>query len=166
MLDKKYFKNQIAHIRSQYLHPAVAEIMAEMVEWLSKKKVTPIITETVTTLTEDAQRRRRSATHREGRAFDIRTRDWPEPLIKEFEIFFNKKYGVKGAIAPVSLQPTLLLHHDTGLGDHFHVQFSKSFAVVVPLDLEPKVLVTVGEEEDIPKKHIAPQAVVQKGKKA
>lgn len=138
MINPQHFKTERVRIRAQYMHPFVAKVMEEMVTWLIAQNINPAITETVSTLIEDSALKRVSATHRQGRAFDIRTKDWSQNLIQEFARFFNKKYGNLGAIGATTKQPTLLLHHDTGHGDHYHVQFNAKFAVAMPAKLEPQ----------------------------
>lgn len=137
MIEAKYFKTEKVRVRAQYLNSTVAMIMAEMVDWIIDKKIHPVITETVTTLKEDTALKRVSKSHRQGRAFDLRTKDWPTNLITEFRFVFEKKYGNLGAISAVSKEPHLLIHHNSGFGDHFHVQFSGAYSVAMPSQLEP-----------------------------
>lgn len=135
-MSQSHFKSQLINDRLKFMNPQLTEIMNEMIQWLTAKGVFPVITETVTTLKEDAALGRKSSTHREGRAFDLRTRDWPAPLKKEFEDYFNKKYGSLGALGATTLQPTFLVFHDIGWGEHFHVQLNKTYAMKVPKDID------------------------------
>lgn len=140
MINPIFFKNEFVKIRAQYLHPQLVTIAEDMISWLATKNIAPVITDTVSTLLEDNKLKRQSSTHREGRAIDLRTKDWPPALIKEFEFVFNKKYGHLGAIVMKDKKtPTnvFLLHHDSGHGDHFHVQLNRKFAMVMPNILEP-----------------------------
>lgn len=139
MLQSKYFKNSKVEKRSQYLNPFAYTLMEVMVDWLELKGVSPIITDTVSTLKEDFAIGRKSQTHREGRAFDIRTQGWGKGLIKEFQETFNRLYGKNGAISKVTNQPNLILHHDTGSGPHMHVQLNRSYLVKLPVDLDASV---------------------------
>lgn len=137
MISHHYFKTDKVRIRFQYLHPKMQEIAEEMVEWLLGKGIDPEITETVTTLKEDAAIGRVSDSHRKGRAIDIRTRNWPRPLVKIFETHFEKKYGSLGAIGATTGVPNFLLFHDIGHGEHYHAQLNKKFTMVMPNELEP-----------------------------
>jgi hypothetical protein len=128
-LKSEYFKDQTAMDRAKFMHPQLHKIMEEMIDWLLEKGIHPVVTETVTTLIEDTQRKRVSSTHREGRAFDLRTRDWPAEIVKEFETHFENKYGTLGAVGSTTLTAHLLVYHDTGLGMHFHVQLSRAYTV-------------------------------------
>ena len=130
------FKNSTIELRAKYLHPFVFQVMEEMIEWCLEKGVNPVVTETVTTLIEDAKLGRLSKSHQQGRAFDLRSRDWPRPLLKEFEDHFNSKYGKLGAIGGTTLQPDLIVWHDAGFGEHFHIQFNKSYLMTLPKVLE------------------------------
>jgi len=138
LVDSKHFKRKLSEVRAQYLNPELYLIMEDMVGWLKKRQIFPMITETVTTLKEDSERKRISSTHREGRAFDLRTLDWPEITMRDFKTYFENKYGSMGAVSFDTMKPTLLIHHDTGLGEHFHVQLNKNYKVNVPKNLEPQ----------------------------
>ncbi len=138
MIDAKYFKTEIVRIRAQYLHPQLVAIVEDMLSWLIKAGVNhPMITETATTPLEDKLKQRVSRTHSEGRAIDLRTRDWPPAVIGKFQAYFDAKYGYMGALSPKDFIPNLLIHHNTGLGDHFHIQVSTKFKMVMPNVLEP-----------------------------
>lgn len=127
----KYFKTEQIRKRCQYLHPQVHQIMLEMIAYcVSELKIHPIVTETYTTLDEDQAVKRVSITHREGRAFDIRTRGWNDQQINKFRDYFNDKYLSLGAIGISTGKPILIVHHDTGSGPHFHIQFNKNFTVI------------------------------------
>jgi hypothetical protein len=104
-------------------------MMAEMVMWAWLENLPFVVTETFTTFDEDMKLKRKSVTHREGRAFDVSTRDWPEDKIKSFMEFFEKKYDTIAAISTTTGGPLLIVRHDTGSGDHMHVQINKKFAV-------------------------------------
>lgn len=130
------FKDSTVELRAKYLHPFVFQVMEEMVLWCLGKNLSPVITETVTTLIEDAKLKRFSKSHQQGRAFDLRTRDWPRELLKEFQDYFNSKYGKLGALSGTTLQPNLILWHDSGHGEHFHVQFNKNYLMTLPKVLE------------------------------
>lgn len=131
-----HFKSSLIESRSNFMHTELHKIMMDALHWLESKGIHGVITETVTTLKEDAQIGRKSVTHREGRAFDLRTRDWPRELIKEFETHFNAKFGRMGAVGQLTLQPTLLVWHDVGHGEHFHIQLSKTYAMKIPKDMD------------------------------
>lgn len=121
------YKTEKIRVRAAYMNPFVREAMYEMIDWADDElNIHAIITETVSTLEEDKLLKRVSSTHREGRAFDMRTLKWKPEEIEKFTKFFNDKYGHLGAIT-TSGKPLLILHHDSGHGDHFHIQFSKTY---------------------------------------
>lgn len=124
-----HFKSIFAQERAKYLHPFVHSVMMEMIEWVKKEfKFTPVITETVTTLEEDKFLGRKSYTHNECRAFDMRTRDWTKEQIGKFKSHFEEAHGEHGAQNAKGF-PMLIVHHDAGHGPHFHVQFDRSFTM-------------------------------------
>ncbi len=88
-----------------------------------------MVTETVTTKAEDKALKRVSDSHQEGRAFDVSTRGWNDWGIQEFMSSFESKYKALGAIGHKDGKPVLIVRHDTGRGDHFHIQINKKYAV-------------------------------------
>jgi hypothetical protein len=134
--DLGFFKNDLVKARSELMHPFVKDVMIEMCEWVKKEyNFHPIVTETFTTVEEDRKIMRASTTHREGRAFDLRTRGWSKWQVEKFQKHFIAQYGHLGAIGIVTGKPILILHHDTGSGPHFHIQFNKEFCSMKPRSL-------------------------------
>ena len=126
---KSAFKTELIKNRSLFLHPITLMILCDMVLWASSRGIPVSITETFTSKEEDQALNRVSSSHAEGRAFDLSTRGWTEDQIKVFINDFDKKYGTYGAIGQSGL-PALIVRHDTGRGDHFHVQVSRKYSVV------------------------------------
>lgn len=126
---KSAFKTELIKNRSLFLHPITLMILCDMVLWASSRGIPVSITETLTSKEEDELLNRVSTSHQEGRAFDISTRGWTEDQIKVFTDDFNKKYGSFGALGQ-SGKVTLIVRHDTGRGDHFHVQVSRKYSVI------------------------------------
>lgn len=122
------FKTPLVRERSLSLHPIAWMILAEAVVWASARSLPVSITETVTTYEEDARLNRISVSHSEGRAFDMSTRGWDEESIALFMKNFETKYGAVAAIGR-SGKPSLIVRHDTGSGDHFHVQINSKYAL-------------------------------------
>src|SRR5690606_13475271 len=123
------FKTDLIKRRFEKMHPQAQEILLEMIAWADANGVQAIVTETATTYAEDLALKRVSATHREGRAFDISTKGWQTVEIIAFQQFFNPRYGHLGAVSPSTGQERLIVHHNAGTGEHFHVQLNRSFAV-------------------------------------
>jgi|GEM_PF-3311588 len=127
----QYFKSQLVEDRAKYLNLQVYEIMWEMIAWIVEElKLIPVITETVTTGEQDEALGRVSQSHEDGRAFDMRTRDWTPEQRHKFMAFFTAKYSDKAAISKASGKPTLIVYHDVGHGEHFHIQFDRKFTVI------------------------------------
>jgi len=118
------FKTDLVYQRSEGLHQKLKEILVEMWRWTVDKKVPLFITEAVTTIEEDQKLGRVSATHREGRAVDLSSRAWPAEIIGEFQLHFNNKYKDVAAVTTAG-EPLLVVFHNSGHGDHFHVQIRR-----------------------------------------
>jgi hypothetical protein len=130
---RKAFKTSEIKDRSLFIHPLTMMIMAEMIHWAQIRGIPVSITETLTTEEEDSKLKRVSSSHREGRAFDISTRGWTEDQIKLFTEDFSKKYASLAATGS-SGNPALIVRHDTGRGDHFHVQINRKWALIKPME--------------------------------
>ena len=59
-----------------------------------------------------------STTHEDGRAFDIRTRDWNKNTIHKLVYFLNTNYSEWGAISKNSGKSVVALYHN----NHIHIQ--------------------------------------------
>lgn len=125
----KLFKSETIKYRLFSLNPITVMLLCEMATWASDNGMPFLVTETFTTYEEDKRLSRVSPSHREGRAFDVSTRDWTEEKIKKFMDYFGTKYAKIAALAGNPVKPQLIVRHDTGAGDHFHVQINKVFAV-------------------------------------
>lgn len=123
------FKDSKMLTRVSGCHPFVVMLIGEMAIWSWVNNMPFIVTETLTTFDEDSALKRMSATHREGRAFDVSTRGWSETKIQEFIAIFGQKYNAIAALNPKDGKPQLIVRHDTGRGDHFHIQINKKFMV-------------------------------------
>jgi hypothetical protein len=124
------FKTPLIKERSLGLHPLTLMILADAVHWARVRGLPASITETVTTAAEDKALNRVSDSHAEGRAFDMSTRGWDEESIAKFTEEFSKRYGAIAAFGK-SGNPALIVRHDSGRGDHFHIQIAKKFQVQV-----------------------------------
>lgn len=124
MLDPKYFKSLKAYERSFHLHPKLIEIMQDMQVWCDEHEMPFVVTETVSTQEEDDRLKRVSKTHLEGRAFDISAKGWGDQVVDIFCDFFDEKYKDVAALKQDGL-PLLVVFHDAGTGEHFHVQIRR-----------------------------------------
>lgn len=122
------FKTDIIRDRALFLHPLTLMILCDAVHWARVRDLPASISETVTSPEEDKALNRVSDSHSEGRAFDLSTRGWDEESIAKFIEEFNRRYGSLAAIGG-SGKPALIVRHDTGRGDHFHVQINKKYAI-------------------------------------
>ncbi len=93
-----------------------------MYQWTVQNNCPFIITEAKTTKAEDDLLKRVSKTHQEGRAIDISYHGWTKENADKFIAYFSHKYASVAAIT--SSGPKLIVFHDAGSGNHFHVQIS------------------------------------------
>ena len=129
-----YFKTKKIEDGVEDMHRMIRIIMWEAIEFLKDRGYKPTITATFSTEREDQLLGRKSKTHREGRAFDLRTWDLPDDIIQVLMNHFNTKYGYMGAISYTTKLPRLIVHHDAGTGAHLHFQVSPNY--LEPAELE------------------------------
>jgi hypothetical protein len=122
------FKTAQIQARSLYLHPFVFMLLCEACMWAWVNDLPFVVTDTRSTPEEDGKLNRVSSTHREGRAFDSSTKGWTKEKIDECMRLFGTKYAAIAAQGSDG-KPRLIVHHDTGHGDHLHWQINKKFAV-------------------------------------
>lgn len=129
MLDRRYFKTDKAHQGYSATHPKLQEVMRYAIEKAEALGVkNPVITETLTTAEVDKALQRVSASHQQGRAFDMRTWNMDESQLKSLYGLLTSRYGSIGAWTKAGPRQ-LVVHHDSGHGDHFHVQLDRDYSI-------------------------------------
>jgi len=104
------------------IHPKLRELLLEMSRWVVSKGNRFIITDLMSEKLEDQSLKRVSKSHSEGRAADIRVRDWSKDFRRLFEEYFEKRYSNIAALSKKTLKPNLIEIHDNGAGIHCHIQ--------------------------------------------
>ena len=99
-----------------------------MYQWTTQNNCPFMITESKTTTEEDAAIKRISKTHSEGRAVDISYHGWNKENSDKFIACFSHKYASMAAIT--SNGPKLIVFHDAGSGNHFHVQIKPGLSEI------------------------------------
>lgn len=120
-------ENQVKELKVEFtqIEPALRKLLIEMAQWVTSKGHKFIITDLLSEKLEDEKLKRVSKSHQEGRAADIRVRDWPKDFRKLFEEYFEKRYSHIAAISKKSGTPNLIEIHDNGNGIHCHIQVRK-----------------------------------------
>lgn len=116
--------------RLEWLHPFTMLIMCDVIMWAVEKGLPAVISDAVTTLSEDTALNRQSSTHRDGRAFDMSTRGWKREHVEECVRVFSFKYRYLSAMGGQG-QPVLVYFHNAGTGDHLHFQINKKYSLPV-----------------------------------
>lgn len=129
MIDKKFFKTDTAYQGQNQCSMALIRIMADLIHYSeSELGISPVFTETKTTAEIDKALGRVSKSHQTGRAFDLRTWNYSDEQLKKIYDYLMTNYGHLGAWTKLGNRQ-LVVHHDSGYGDHFHVQIDRSFEV-------------------------------------
>lgn len=114
------FKTELIFHRFSECHPILQNIALEMRNWCVSNNCPFLITASKSTDAEDRALNRISKTHKEGRAIDLTSKGWSKEKIEEFIAYFSHKYADVAAIGING--PRLILYHNSGNGEHFHVQ--------------------------------------------
>ena len=78
----------------------------------------------ITSVLDEVGVSRKSSTHKDGRAIDIRTRDWPPGLADEVTAWINKRFSTGEKFDPQRIM-LVAKNHNAGWGDHIHLQVAK-----------------------------------------
>jgi hypothetical protein len=110
----------------QEIHPRLQIVLEDMASWVVAHGHEFVITDLLSEELEDKKLKRVSSSHREGRAADLRVRNWPLEFRKKFEECFEKKYIKIAAISKATGLPNLVFIHDNGVGGiHTHISIRK-----------------------------------------
>jgi len=105
------------------LHPLLCGIVFDIAYFCIPYNYTPTVTATLSDIEKDRALGRKSSTHREGRAVDLRTRDMPTLLRKNLIEYLTKKYDSIAAANKIGLKRLVVDE-----GDHLHIQIHKKYA--------------------------------------
>jgi hypothetical protein len=122
------FKTEKDQARFFNMHPLMIMIAGDMAGWCLARNIPFVITSTVTTLEEDTKLGRKSSTHREARAFDLRSSVFNDEQREAFMKYFEAKYKDIAAIVTGGFR-RLVVYHNSGHGAHFHIQIEKKYAL-------------------------------------
>ena len=111
------------------LHPLLIMVLADMNLYCSKNNLPFKITETITTLEQDSKLKRISSSHRTKRAVDVSSRGFNLVDIQNFQNYFNEKYKDNASISASDLVRRLVVFHDSGRGEHFHISLHSKFSL-------------------------------------
>jgi len=107
--------------------PVLLWIVLDMSMWVTAHGYDFVVTDILSEYHIDKKLGRVSSTHADGRAIDIRVRDWPIDFRKKFEQYFENKYPNDGAISLETKKHNLVYIHDNGIGGiHAHIQVKRS----------------------------------------
>lgn len=109
------------------LHFLLHMVIVDMAAWCKKRNIDFVITDTVSSVEEDAILGRVSSSHRERRAIDLRSWTFDPKYRKKFITHFNRKYRDIASISKRDLKPRLVVWH--GNPKHFHIAINAKYAI-------------------------------------
>jgi hypothetical protein len=121
------YKSKAIKDGMDHVHPVLIEIAREMDAWIERHlNIHLLISDSLSTLATDKRLGRVSATHREGRAFDVGgVSNWKKQDLTLFASYFSEKYKHLGALSTKGNTRNFLLAKDSGHGLHCHVQIGR-----------------------------------------
>lgn len=108
------------------MHPLLQMIIMDGSWWAYQRGLDYTITDTVSTIEQDKKLGRVSVSHSEKRAADLRSVNWAKSDKDDFKNYLSSKYGIHGAMSH-SGKVKLVVLHDSGHGEHFHIQLHSKF---------------------------------------
>jgi hypothetical protein len=124
----KYKSIQVEE-RASGISKVLFSILIEMGYFCQARGHDFVVTATLSTLEEDQKLKRKSASHREGRAADVRTRDWPEAFLKTFIEEFEGKYGAFGAVSLSDGKRKFIIDKSKQPSPHLHCQLGREYSI-------------------------------------
>jgi hypothetical protein len=116
------FKHPSLLIEYQQIRARLQLILEDMAQFTVAHGFEFMLTDVMSEAIEDKKLKRVSKSHSEGRAADVRVRDWSEWFKAKFEKHFEAKYKNYAAISLKSGKSNLIEIHSNGNGLHCHIQ--------------------------------------------
>lgn len=113
------------------LHPILLMIVGDLT-WYAQKKygIDLTITETITTAEDDARLGRTSASHQQGRAVDIRTKDIDIFIVEELVNYINTNPAyLKYHYISSKRKTKQLAYYHIGNAEHIHLAIHAKYAI-------------------------------------
>jgi len=159
-LRRQNFADDKTFFRAQFMDVTVACILSDIISYIEREisteavKTPAIVTCSVSTQAEDTKLKRVSSSHREGRAFDLRSVVFSPSGRAKLMKYVTESYGHFGAISTSTGMRNVILHKNSGYGWHFHVQFDKNFLVEGLVGKDLDALFLEAQKKPLPVSHV------------
>jgi len=116
------FKHKEDEMLFAKLHPILIMIFADMYNYAYEKhNILLTVTQTISTKEQDLKLGRKSSSHREKRAIDIRTRDLDGKIIDDLISYVNNKWAYKNYHYSSTSGQKRLAYWHVGTAGHIHL---------------------------------------------
>jgi hypothetical protein len=123
------FKEEKDKMLFSMLNPILIMIYADLYLYAKEKyNVELVITDTISTLEKDKELGRVSASHREARAIDIRTKDIDAFTVNDLVNYINTRLAYKKYHYMSKSGVKRLAYYHTHRGEHIHLAIHKKYA--------------------------------------
>ena len=124
------FKNDEDRMLFTFLNPILIMIYADLFVYAKEKHgVELVVTDTISDLATDKQYGRTSASHRESRAMDIRTKDLDAFVVNDLVSYINTKEAYGRYKYMSSSGERRLAYYHIGTHEHIHLSIHSKFAL-------------------------------------
>jgi len=124
------FKTQSDEVDMFFIKPTLLMILAYTSQFCLEENLDCIVTDMISSKADDIRKgiKRKSTTHADSRAFDLSVMGWSKEQLKKYENNINMRFDKVGALVYDKYQNLLsrpVVFHNSGYGDHFHLQVRK-----------------------------------------
>jgi len=131
--DYIHFKHERDEELVEEMNALIAIVMFQMALWCNVRSIPFVVTSTISTEEIDTILGRISTSHRDRRAFDLRSKVFTREQKAEFMRVFNEKFKDIASISLSDFQPRLVVLHGEDEEEHFHVAIHSQFAITKQL---------------------------------
>ena len=124
------FKNKKDKEMFTLLHPILIMIYADLNYYAkSNFNIDLVVTQTISTLEEDERLKRKSPSHRQSRALDIRTRNLDRLIVEKLVHYINSRWNYKDYhyLTQSGKKRLAYFHKMKGGAEHIHLAIHSKF---------------------------------------
>ena len=108
------------------IDPMLGVVFYYFVKYAKENNLPVVVTSMIDSPEISKRLNRVSTTHDDGRAIDISAKDWPLLHCHRVTTKINDKYARDYGTCPPNGKPRVVVFHNSGHGDHFHLQVKRN----------------------------------------
>lgn len=119
------FKDNETRLEFPHIKKELQVILLACGEYCREWGYDCVVTDLLSDAFSDAKLGRVSTSHIEGRAADLRNKNWSEDFNTQFIKWLESQYGKMGAISKTDGKRRIVVDHE-GTARHLHIQIARS----------------------------------------